>query len=676
MLTNKKIVYSLVVLVFILFCIQAGAQTGIQGRLRGLGGGMQGSSGKDSLVHRNPNEDSITINYRYYDSSRVNKLDSSINDFYTRYPVPYTYVDLGNTGSAARSILFNPNMNPGFDAGFHSYDIYRYTIEGTKFYQTTRPYTELAYLIGSNSEQIIGLLHTQNRSKGRVNFTFDYRLINSPGAFRNQNTAHSGLRISGSYQSDNKRYGLNLIYFTNKLRASENGGLQNPEDLKNLSLNDPFGAYTRLGNELSSQGRNPFSTNVQIGTIYHESTFFLRHYYDFGQKDSIRVNDTTLIKLFYTRLRFQHIFKYSSNEYSYNDFALNATDYTTYFSYTPTGDSILFKDTWKDITNEFSIYTYPDKKNTAQFLKVGAAYQILQGTFSNDSTAKGPAHYNNTYLVGEYRNRTRNKKWDIEANGQLYVTGHFTGDYSAYISLQRELSKKLGSLQVGFQNVNKSPSYLSQGYGSFPDTPRESLNRMNISRLFASIYVPSLQLHLTGNYYAVNNYIYYDSFLTSNQYSGLFNVLDIGLDKRFRVAKHIYWYTDVHLQQAPGNPPVHLPTFFTRNRIAFEGNFYKNLDLSTGLEIRYYTPYKADSYSPLNGQFFYQNDISITNRPDVNAYLNFRIKSFKGFVRVENLNMIDKSGKSVAFVHYNFIAPYYPQNNLWIRFGIWWNFVN
>src|SRR4051812_13610374 len=400
MFTDKKFVYSIIVLILVFICIQAGAQSGIQNRLRGMGGSRSGGSGKDSLVHRNPNEDSITINYRYYDSSRINKLDSSVTDFYTRYPVPYTYVDLGNNGTAARSILFNPNMKPGFDAGFHAYDIYRYTVEGTKFYQTTRPYTELAYLLGSNSEQLIGLLHTQNRSKGRVNFTFDYRLINSPGAFRNQNTAHSGLRISGSYQSDNKRYGLNLIFFTNKLRASENGGLQNPEDLKNLSLNDPFGAYVRLGNKISSEGRNPFSTNVQIGTIYHESTFFLRHYYDFGQKDSIRVNDSTLIKLFYTRLRFQHILKYSSNEYSYNDFALNPTDYTTYFDYTPTGDSILFKDTWRDITNEFSIYTYPDKKNTSQFLKVGAAYQILQGTFSNDTTARGPSHYNNTYLVG------------------------------------------------------------------------------------------------------------------------------------------------------------------------------------------------------------------------------------------------------------------------------------
>ena len=678
MFTTKKFLYFLFWLMLLFIGLQANAQSGLSQRLRGMSSGMRNSSGgnKDSLEHRNPNEDSITISYRYYDSNRVNKLDSSVSDFYTRYPVPYQYVDLGNNGTAARSIIFNPNMKPGFDAGFHSFDIYRYTIENTKFYTSTRPYTELAYLIGSSSEQVIGLTHTQTRKQGRFNFTFDYRLINSPGAFKNQNTSHSGLRLSGFYQTENKRYGLYFIYIKNRLKSSENGGLQNPDDLKTLSLNDPFGAYTRLGTALSNQGRNPFSTNVTIGTSYQESVFLLRHFYDFGQKDSIRVNDSTLVRLFYTRLRFQHTLTYSSNEYKYNDLALVPSDYTTYFNYTPPADSILFKDKWNDLTNEFSIYTFPDKKNTAQFLRVGAALQLLQGSFSNDSTAQGPSHYNNTYVLGEYRNRTRNKKWDIEATGQLYVTGGFSGDYSAYISLQRELSKKLGSLQVGFQNVNKSPTYVSQGYGSFPAVPKENLNKTNIARLFASIYLPALQLHLTGNYYAVTNYIYFDSFLTSNQYSGLFNVLDLGLDKRFRLSKHLAWYTDVHFQQAPGNPPVHLPILFTRNRIAFEGNFFKNLDLSTGLEIRYYSPYKADNYSPLTGQVFYQNFITITNRPDVNAYLNFRIKSFKGFIRAENLNSLDRSGNSIGFTHYNFVAPYYPQNAFWLRFGIWWSFVN
>lgn len=653
------------------------AQSGMQRRMSGMTSGSQsGKAGsKDSLTHRNPLEDSITINYRYFDSSRPVKIDSSINDFYTRFPVPYYYTDLGNNGTAAHSLLFTPIMKPGFDAGFHSFDIYKYTLENTKFYQTTRPYTELAYMIGKSSEQLINILHTQNR-KSRFNFAFDFRLINSPGAFKNQNTSHSNLRVNTFYQSDNKRYGLYLIYFSNALKSAENGGLITDSSLQNLSLGDPFEADTRLGSALSDQGRNFFNTNILLGTTYKETNVFLRHYYDFGQKDSI-VQDSVTIKLFYPRLRLQHTMQYSTNEYQYNDQRLDSNNYVDYFNYNiDRNDSVnmLFQDKWRSFTNEFSIITYPDKKNTAQFLKLSASLQLLKGTFYPDTLRT--ENFNSTFVSAEYRNRTKNKKWDIEATGSFYVTGPFSGDYSAYISLQRELSKKLGSLEVGFQNVNKSPSALSSGVSSFPMQADAGFNKTNITRIFANVYLPAQDLKLVGNYYGVANYIYYTDFLKANQQGALFNVLSVGLEKKFRLSRYFNYYVEAYFQQAPGNAPVHIPAFFSRHRIAFEGNFFTNLFLSTGLEVRYYTPYKADTYSPLNGQFIYQDDATITNRPDVNVFMHFRIKSFKGFVRLENVNSLDKNGTEVGFTRHNFSAPHYAQNALWIRVGIWWNFVN
>src|ERR1700760_2725384 len=69
-------------------------------RLRGLGSGFGGGGGGggDSLKHRTGMEDSITINYRYLDSSRYRPLDSLINDFSKRFPIPSDYIYLGNTG--------------------------------------------------------------------------------------------------------------------------------------------------------------------------------------------------------------------------------------------------------------------------------------------------------------------------------------------------------------------------------------------------------------------------------------------------------------------------------------------------------------------------------------------------------------------------------------------------
>ncbi|HCL05084.1 MAG TPA: hypothetical protein DHW64_03570, partial [Chitinophagaceae bacterium] len=109
------------------------------------------NTGNDSLKTRNSLADSITIFYRYFDSTRPRTIDSSINDFYTRFPLPYRFHSLGNYGTAAQSLIFEPFMKAGFDPGFHAYDIYRYTTTNTRLYQTTRPYTELSYLLGSKA---------------------------------------------------------------------------------------------------------------------------------------------------------------------------------------------------------------------------------------------------------------------------------------------------------------------------------------------------------------------------------------------------------------------------------------------------------------------------------------------------------------------------------------------
>ncbi len=663
--------------VFLFSCLSLCAQdiNRLKQRMNGINSSSNDNTGtakKDSLVHRDPLADSITISYRYFDSSRSRKIDSSITDFYDRFPVPASYDYLSNMGAASHSLLINPVVAPGFDAGFHSYDIYRYRLADTRFFQTTRPYTELAYMIGSNAEQMVNILHTQNR-KSRLNFAFEYRFIGSPGAFKNQNTSHNNLRISSYYQSNNKRYGLYFVYINNKMQASENGGLQDDDQLKNLSLNNPFEANVRLGNGISQyRSSSLFNTTVTIGTYYRESRFYLRHYYDFGQKDSI-VQDTNVVRLFYPRLRLQHSISYNSNIYEFHDYAADSLDYATYFQYNGlTNDSLRFSDKWRNLTNEFSLITFPDKKNVAQFLRLSANFQLLKGEFSNHETV----NYTNIFASAEYRNRTKNQKWDLEALGQLYMTGPFLGDYNAYISLQRQLSKNLGTFQVGFQNTNKSPSRLSDGVTSFPVTTAGSFNNTNTSRLFGNLYLPSQSLHLYGNYYAITNYIYFNDFYTPKQYSALFNYVNVGLEKKFRLSRHFNWYTDVSFQQSAGNAPIHLPLVYTRNRIAFEGNFYKNLFLSTGIEIRYNTPYKADGYSPLTGQFYFQNDTTISNRPDLNIYLNFRIKSFKAFIRLENLNTFDQYASGTGFLNHNFSAPHYAQNALWLRFGIWWNFVN
>ena len=89
-------------------------------------------------------------------------LDTSIS-FLHRNPIINKWqVDLGNFGSSNKSLLFSPTMAANIQFGIESNTSYLFTHESKPFFNTTRPYTDLYYRLGTKQEQMIELLHTQN----------------------------------------------------------------------------------------------------------------------------------------------------------------------------------------------------------------------------------------------------------------------------------------------------------------------------------------------------------------------------------------------------------------------------------------------------------------------------------------------------------------------------------
>ncbi|MGB3164582.1 MAG: putative porin, partial [Chitinophagaceae bacterium] len=616
----------------------------VGGQLKRIGGNITnpGSSGgsTDSLQHRDKNEDSVTISYRYLDSTRTYKLDSSIDDFTRRFPVPASHIFLGNVGNASRSLLFSPKFNTGFDPGLHAYDIYEWKIEKVRFFNTTRPYSEINYQLGSRVEQIIELTHTQNL-KPNWNAAFQYRLINSPGYFKSQKTNHNNYLLSSRFQSVNKRYNNYFVALVNKIQSGENGGIVDTFNYLNSSVyKDRFNIPTKLGGD-DPFSSNFFTTKINTGNKYSEFTLLLRQQYDLGKKDSL-VMDSTVVPLFYPRLRFEHTFQLEQNKYIFQDFLGDSVYYKTYYdtSLRKPIDTLIVRDKWKIISNDFSIYQFPDAKNLQQFIKLGVQLQSITGQFNS-----GQKSFVNTIGHAEYRNKTRNLLWDIEANGKLFFTGLNKGDYQAHISLQRLLGKKIGYIQLGFENTSRTPSFIFDSRSSFYFLKTvKDFKKENNTHLFASYFLPSFKFRLTGHYYLSTNYTYIEDYYKLQQENALFNVLQIAAEKTIKLGKRWHWHAEVYFQQVIGNGPVNVPVIYTRNRIAYEGNLgFKNLNIAMGAELRYRSSYKADGYSPVQGQFYYQDSITIKNPlPDIAAYMHFRIRSFKAFVRAENLNTARK----------------------------------
>lgn len=620
------------------------------------------------LQTRDDLKDSITISFRYLDSTRRRYIDSSINDFDTYFPLPSYYANLGNNGAAAFPLIFEPLHQPGFDPGFHAYDIYRFKIEETKIYRTTRPFSMLAYQLASGKEQMIQAAHTQN-PRPNINFGFDYRLISAPGLFVTQNTNHNNFRLFGNYQGKRKRYSGTIVLLGNTLRASQNGGIVNDSMLADPNRKDRFSVPVNLGG--SAQFRNnPFVTTVNTGITYRDFSFLLRQSYDIGKRDSVAINDSTTEYLFYPKLRFQHTLTTSSNNYRYTGEASDSANYRDWYGISPDSPFTNFSlvDKWNILSNDLSILQFPDTKNSAQFLQAGATIENINGTL-----AGGNVRLHNILLHGEYRNRTRNKKWDMLLKGVFYVNGFNNGDFQAHATLSRYINRTFGDVRLFFTNTGKSPAFIHDARSAFNLAGNSGFNKEIITSFGGEANNAFINFGFRNHLIA--NYIYFKNLTVAEQESNPVNILQLYANKKIRITKRINWYAYAAVQHSAANGPIRVPNFFTRNRIAFEGRFFKNLLLSTGVEARYYSPYKANSYSPVIGQFALQDSVDINNRPDVAAFFHFRIKTFTGYIRAENLNTVSfRNG--FGFTKNNFSAPLYPSPGLLIRFGIKWWFVN
>ncbi|MGF6925461.1 hypothetical protein QFZ48_000961 [Chitinophaga sp. W2I13] len=633
------------------------------GRINNMGGGGGGTSKMQRDTGKHEHEpDTLTLTYRILGEPTDYKLDSSVADFQTNYlKVPSSYTTLGNTGSAAYNMIYTPRMKPGFDAGFHAYDVYSNSHKDARFYYTTRPYTELQYLVGSKQEQIIGLSHTQNRTE-RFNFAFDYRKINAPGYFRSQNTNHDIYRFTARYQSKNKRAHTYLSFYFNKINGGENGGIRNDSFMNISTYKQRKTIPVNLGNDASTTYAF-FGGSIPVKSNYRETGFLIQQQYDWGRGDSIHVNDTTDYYKYDPIFRVQYTFNYQSNNYEFLDSSPDTAFYSGHYNFLP-GDTVASKHQWKMISNDLSLIQFPVLGNQGHFINIGARFESLTGTFLD-----ADINFTNLAVHGEYRNKTRNQKWDFSARGEFYVVGQNIGDYGFYGMLRRHINDFLGDVRLSVSNVNKEPSYVFKYFNSTNDAwYNTGLSKENITQLQFATENKKLNYSLAANYFLFTNYTYFKDYYHSEQYNSLFNLLQITFSKKFNI-KPFAWYVDIAFQQLHGNGPLNVPTFWTRNRFAFEKRLYTNLNLMTGIELRYNTGYYADDYSPLTGQFIYQNATKISNAlPDIAAFANFRIKSFSAYVRAENLNTFLGDN--------NYAGPLYPYNNFAFRLGLRWWFIN
>lgn len=618
-------------------------------------------------------DESVRISYTKAGSLQTYYPDTSIHTFHRRqWSQPWNR-DLGNSGSASRSLLFRPDNDghTGFSSGYHVFDVYRLKADSLLYYNTTRPYTAFTYQLGSKLEQLAYLLHTQN-IKPNWNFAVSYQKVTSPGYYQVQRINHDNGSLSTHYQSVNQQYQLKAAVIYNMMQQDENGGILADSFLTQSRYSERNTVPVAFENPGYSTRRSAYTTRLRDFNI------LLQHGYTWGRRDTLYNEDSTQYHFeLIPRFRIAHRMELGSEKYRFNNVLPDSTVWSSMFQTGFTADdSVYTAQRWFWLDNRLSLEGFLGKREQQLLFKAGIGNR-LDNFFTDYITGKDKSNNVSNYIVGELKKEAlKPGQWSYNGNLQFYITGPAAGNFILDASVGKGLGQWL-DLDAGFRQQLTAAPYNDRLYRNRYYTQATSLSNESSTQLY--ITVTSKKLGLSGGVrnYVLTNYIYLaDSLervsngkLLVKQSSAAFNLTQAWLRKAFH-AGHFVLDNEIAFQQIAGDAPIEVPTFLGRHQLSYENYLFNNaLKIATGIEFRYHSKYKPLGYSPFYNRFYYQSAYTTDNNPEAAAFFNFKVKRFRAYLMGDQLQRLFRKAPNVG-------TPGYPGQDIMIRFGFDWVMIN
>lgn len=607
-------------------------------------------------------DEQAKIYYTQLSSNLKHDLDTTIGKFHRFQPTqPWWGVHLGNYGTAAQNLYFNPKQDIGLRLGYDIYDLYAFNLDSVNFYNTTRPYSAFSFILGSTEQQSVDFLHTQN-IRTNWNFAGRIRYQSAEGFFAQQKATNISGSFTTDYKSTNERYQAKAVLLYNKFSQDENGGIVSDSLLSKANYND----RRRIPVNFPLRNNNRSAVTNSLKTF----DFFLQNNYSWGKADTLYNEDSTKATYQFTpRFRLQHELLIHSEKHIFLDKDPDSLRYDFIkpitFNY---GDSVLGLQSWYYVDNKFSLNGFIGQNEHLAQLKVGIANRI-DHLSQNSTIDRINNTYVSNYLFGQIKKEAlAEKQWAYQAQANFFFSGKALGDFSLKAVAGKDFGK-YGFLSAGLHQSLGDPPLSFQNFKTNFYEIASSLDKISISKIFANVLINRINLELNLDNTIVTNYIYFTGDGNIQQYSTPFNVTQLSARKKFSY-RSLSLDNEIVWQQATLNAPLHLPSLMFREQIKLETFLFKNaLKIAVGLEGRYSTNYKADGYTPYFNQFYLQDNYEFNNLPEVAFFFNFKVKSFRAFVLLDQLQeLISKNNmNAVAF---------YPAPDFNFRFGFTWVLVN
>ncbi len=618
-----------------------------QGPPPGVGSGTASTS---SASVDNPllEEEIDTTKIFYFFSDRPNQLlpfrDTLLDGYFQQYDPTrkrdFDFGHLGNLGSAARPLVWQPIERDGFDVGFHQFDVYKKNVTDLPFYNLDKAFSE-AYYSQGNSKSLSNFAAKLARNfANNINISMDFFRINQAGQYQNQRTFNTAMNIGLWYHTANNRYTSFIIFSNNVTQQIDNGGVAVDSLVGGGLFATPISIPVQIKNSLAV-------------TRHAKKEISLRHSYQLrSQTDS-----TSATQRNYT---LSHFLSYSEGSYKFSN---TLPDSNFYQNFRVDDRGLRHFIGIKSIENSFAVSTYKltqkDSQNSSinDILEIGIRhryFRILQEP--NTETRQ------NFSLFAKW-NFAPNPffKFDAEANYQLL--GANATDYSGRGNLQLTYPK-MGFLLLQLMHQRYAPSLIQNTiFVTAQKVWNNDFDRTIQTNLMATFDIPRLRFSISGQYHLLNNFIYYDTIAYARQSGAPISIAQLLLKQDFKLGV-LHLDNIIAFQTNTQKQVLRLPEIWSKHSLYIERRLFKRaMLLRFGVDVRLNSTYFADAYQPLVGQFYLQNKRAIMFYPATDVFVSAKIQNWRFFFKWE--------GCSQYFLKGTYYQTYrQPQFEETFRFGV------
>ncbi len=629
-----KIFFKILVLVSLFNIVELSAQFGDSRDFTRMGQQQTDSINKANLPD--------TIILRYFKLSDITTFydfkDSTLDNFFHQYdPAKRRWIDyqnLGNAGSAARSQVYNSNPYVGFDEGLNQYDLYNFELDDFRFYENNTPMTNVFFTpVGGQQNFVIRSDFARNFNDG-TSISLNYRRIRQEGFYTNQLTKTTNFGASLRYQSENDKYTGFLSIISNVNEEGQNGGI----------AFDTFYMESIL-----SDRKTVTVVSDDASTRHQQKQYSLINYYQLNKP----AKNTIQYLLRYDLAFDNRYYKFTD---PVTNTSMDSMEYGQLFAFEDRG--IRFYNNINKISNAFYAYMSDGEKLNIRVGLVYDRYSIDEQGFESG--------FNN--LFADFKGDVPvTKSIAIKSSGQLGL-GDGVGDFKLRGSLNLNLGRWI-DLNGGAEFYRYTPNLISRSIVINGDQrwSNDDLTKPVGSDLFGEFEIPKLRIKGRIKQSLVTNAIYYDSTATVQQTEDIFSSTSISLANELK-----FWKLGMEnyaLFQIFSDNIYNLPYLHTKHNLHITGYLFdKALYARLGAEIRLTPSHTGADFNPVVGNFRQSNE-TIEFYPMTDFYFTAKVKTFRLFLRFENLNSLwqDKVAYQVA---------HYPQFDFKLRLGVSWLLLN